>query len=474
MLLSLHFIQSRGQEPVFRIKFSEPLAVFEFVNALSANAENNPFKKLFDSSRFNQGKYKTFLAEYDSLNIDYSYEFTSYPYAQKIGGATRSLLKRNLLNSQTFVDFKLSSLGIIPNSDLFTLDSILMAFDPVYQELVYLPNKDRFEQQLGELRNLVASRDVMAYFGIGLRFYHSSWDNSIPFEMAFYPLPNSKGFTATAFYNNAESAIPTSLKDYNKLLSVMLHEIFHILYDEQSLIVKQNIQNWFTSDASVNSRYAYLLLNESLATALGNGYVYGKLNGGEDTSYWYRRKYTNLMAKKIYPLVSEYILQQKSIDKSFVENYIKIYDDNFSIWLTEIDNVMTDRYVISDKPADFEIIDELFPYRSMSQYESDVSESSIEKMKQAPITKVVIISKDNSDKVRLIKQNFTELKNWTPDVQADFSHSAFLGDKTFLIIVNVVRKTSKEQLEGLKESPLNPKKSYPADRPKKPGGGPNK
>ena len=446
LLVFLSFIRVHGQAPDYQAKFSEPLAVFEFVENLSSNAPPNPFKKRFDSSGFSKGRYKALIDAFDQLNIDYSYEYTAYPYGQKIGGSTESLLKKNLIVSTTIQDFKSNALGIIPNKDLFALSAILSEFLPVYRELIYKPGKEKFEQQLADLKKLIVSKHIASYFEQGLTFYHSSWDSTLPFRILFYPLPDSKGFRATAFYNDAVCAIPASLKDYNIMLGVMLHETFHILYDEESLDFKKAIEKWFMSNPSPNSRYAYLLLNEALATSLGNGYVYGRLNGAEDTASWYKRKYTNLMAKKIYPLITSYIQNKQSIDQAFADNYIKTYDDNFAAWLSEMDNIMTDRYILSDNPDDLAFINRTYRYVSMSQSEDHISDASVEKMMQAPITKVVIISKDNKSKLQLVKQHCEELNNWEPDDQADFVWPVFLKDKTYLLIINDVKKTTAEQL----------------------------
>jgi hypothetical protein len=444
-------IKAGAQAPAFQVRFSEPLAVFEFVDYLSANAPDNPYKTLFNNSKFNQQQYKRLVAAYDKLNTDYEYEYTAYPYGQKIGGSTQSLLKKCLINSTSINDLKLKALGIIPNTDLFKLVDILNAFEPVYQELMYQPNKAVFEQQLQALKTLIVSKNIASYFMMGEKFYNSSWDNTIPFQLVFYPLPGTKHFTATAFYNNAVSALPVGFTNYNKLLSVMLHETFHILYDEQSLAFKQDIEKWFTSNPSKNGRYAFLLMNEALATSLGNGYVYGQLNGKEDTAEWYHRKYTNLMAKKIYPMVKEYASLQKPIDKAFVDNYIKIYDGNFSGWLLEPDNIMTDRYIIADNPDAFNSIDQKFAYRSMSQYDAGITLVNIEKLKMAPITKVVIVSKDNKNSLQLVKSQFKELADWNPDSGIDFNYVAWVNsDKTYLVIINVVKQKVEGHLDALR------------------------
>lgn len=440
-----------GQELNFQVKFSEPLAVYKFVNNLSSNAPDNSFKKLFNSSKFNQEQYQALLAEFDKLKIDYSYEFPEYAGTDKMEGSTAFLLKVNLINSQTINDFKINSLGIIPNENLFKLSSILTEFTPVYQELIYQPNKEKFEQQLVDLKKLIASTNMTSYLNVGLKFYNSSWDNSVPFNFVFYPLPNSRGFTATVYSNYAESAIPASLTDYNGLLSVMFHEIFHILHDEQSLALKKEIAQWIKSNPSKNAHYASgVLLNESLATALGNGYVSGKLNGKLNERNWYNWKYINLMAKKIYPLVTAYIEKQRPLDKAFIDNYIKIFDDNFSDWLLDVDHIMSGRYVLTDNSEDFKIINRKFPYLSMVEQKEGLSETSIEKMAKTPSTKVVFIAKDNKRKLELVKKAFTELKGWKPNAKTDFTYSVLLNDRTYLIVINSVKKTTKEQIESLK------------------------
>jgi hypothetical protein len=362
-------LRSLAQEVRFHVKFSEPLAVFQFLDNLSANAPPNVYKTTFNASKFNVDNYKHLIAEYDQLNIDYGYEYTNYPYAQKIGGSTASLLKRALINSNSIDEFKTASLGIIPNADLFKLSNLLTAFEPVYQELLYQPCKEKFDHQLNAISNLADSGKLSRFFNIGLKFYHSSWDEQIPFTIALYPLAGTLHFSATAFYNNAVVSVPVDLQDNNKLISVMIHEIFHILYDEETLDFKKYIENAFINNPSRNSRYAYLLLNEALATSLGNGYVYGLLRGAEDTASWYRRQYTNLMAKKIYTLVKAYIIAGKPLDEDFIGQYIQLFDRNFSDWLRKKDFIMADRYVISDNPDNFDMVNQAYPYRSMSAYD---------------------------------------------------------------------------------------------------------
>ncbi|MCM0668792.1 hypothetical protein [Flavobacterium tyrosinilyticum] len=438
-------LQTFGQNASFKIKYSEQLAVFVFLENLSEYYPENVFKTEFQKSKYNIEKYKSLISKFEQLSISYSFRFEDFPYGSKKTMQTQDILKKSLIETDNLNDFKIRSAGMIPNKTLSDLGECISEFTPIYNELIYNPNKEKFEKQLDEIQKYSNDHKIENYFKTGLVFYNSSWDNSIPFVAAFYPLPNSKGFTASAFCNNFVSAIQTDLKSHKDLFCVMMHETYHIIYDEQSLEVKKEIDTYFKTNKSTCSNYAYQLLNEVLATVLGNGYVYAELEGKVDSGDWYSNKYINLMAKQIYPLAKEYIDQKKPIDKNFIDSYIQLYETNFPDWINELNNIMTYRYVITENEKDFKVINKMFRYRSRTEYEDQITEGSIEKMKQTPLTKMVIISKDSKEKIKLLKSKFTELKNWKANPDKEFVEKILLDDKSQLIIVNQ-KKTELETL----------------------------
>ena len=441
---------SMAQNVKFNIKYSEQLAVFVFMQNLSENYRANVYKTEFQKSKYNIPYYKNILSEFNNLHIDYSYSFDEYPYGSTIPMQTIDLLKKYLLETSSLEEFKLRAIGMLPNKTVTDLVHYISVFMPIYNEVIYHPNKQQFEKQLFEITQYSKEHNIQDFFETGILFYNATWDNSIPFEIAFYPLPNSQSFTAQAFFNNFISAIQTNLKDYKDLFSVMLHEIFHIIYNEQSLEVKIAIDAYFKENPSKNSNYAKLLLNEALATALGNGYVYEKLNGKTDTYDWYYHKYINQMARKIYPLVTQYIIQKKPIDKTFIDSYIKIYEENFPNWINELENIMTYRYIISENPNDFNTIRQQFWYCSNGNEDTEFTESSLEKMKNAPVTKLIIVAKNNADKLKLLQKKFKALKNWKYNANSDFSYKILLQDKSQLIILNQKKLTLEQLIERIK------------------------
>lgn len=338
-------------------------------------------------------------------------------------------------------------MGLIPNTDLLKLTDLLFAFTPVYEAVIYQPDKKHFDEQLKGIDDLMKSTNLNHYFTLASAFFNSSWDASVPFIFCFYPLPASRSFTATAISNVAISAIPDSLDSYFSLLSVMLHEMSHILYDEKPLALWKQVDEWFNSNPSKVSRYAYNLFNEAMATAVGNGYLHTQLTGKENPGSWYGVKYISLMAKDVYPVVKDYIVNHRSIDQNFMNQYIGLFEKDFPVWLTDLDFVMMGRYVLSENPADFNFIDR--KYRSAHENKNEITKSSITEMKKHPATKVIIINKDNADECRIIKDNINELKDWQPEADKDFSYTVFLKDKTWLIIINNVKGTIEENISKM-------------------------
>jgi len=448
-LLLLTSLKSSAQDVQFETKFSEPFAVFQFLNSISSKSPDNIYKKLFARSDFAGKPYSDLVARFDSLNIDYDYDFTDYPAGQKIGIDVSNLLSRNLILCNGIQDFKIRSLGLVPNEKLLSLIDLLKQFTPVYEALVYDSSKARFNEQLQAISDLLKATNINYYFTESLQFYNSAWDLSIPFIFCFYPLPHSMGFTATAVSNVSMSPLADSLNDYKVLLSIMLHEVSHILYDERSRSLWNQTEEWFSSNPSKVNRYANSLFNEAMATAVGNGYLASQLNGKEDTTHrWFGIKYISMMAKTAYPLVKEYITSRKPMDRDFVNRYIQLYQEHFSDWLYDPQYLMRGRLLLSEKASDFDILRRFYAPAAGNEDQKEISETVLKNLGNNHGTKVIIVN-DNKEKLQLIKNSFPELNTWHYDPSEDFVYSKFLKDNTWLIILNNVKTTTAAKLRSL-------------------------
>jgi len=419
----------------FKVVYAELYATYDFLEKLADNYPENAFKAEFTKSNYNIEKYKNLIRQLDTLKIDYAYNFEQYSPTLKSALASRSLIEKNLIDSKTIKEFKAKSFGIIPNEELSNLSKVIEAFIPIYNELIFEPNKEIFENHLSSINKELVGNKVSKIYNEVMKFYGSDWDTDIPFEVIVYPTVGKSGIGARAFLNVSIIRFPLNFKSYDILFSVMLHEIFHIGYDSQPMSLKNNLKTWFSHTPPGNSQYAFLLLNEVLATALGNGYAYEKLKGKVDVEDWYYVKYVNLMAKEIYPTVVKYLAQGKTIDEEFVKTYVSIYDSKFSNWSKELDNIMTYRVILCDDIDDTRYFRRNYPY-TLHKTIPSVTLKGLQDIKQQPLTKVIILSKLHKEKLNLVKNNFSELKDIKFHPNKEFVKVIDLMDRTKLIIIN--------------------------------------
>jgi hypothetical protein len=447
LLAFLVSIAVNGQQIQFKVVFSKPYAVFEFMQSLSANARPNPYKKAFLASSFHTEKYNGLIRAFDSIPIDYSYHFRGYPPG-KIDMSTESVLKKNLIVSKNMNEFKLFSFGLIPMNDLNQLVYLIDEFTPVYNRLIYEPLQTNFEKQLKDISELITTKKLAVYFQQAKHFYRAAWDSTVPFLFTFYPLPESKGFGATVFGNIASSSFPESLTNYNGMLTVLLHEISHVLYDEQPQAFKKQMREWIDASSSPYSHYASLLLNEAWATAVGNGFFGELLNGQPNPGTWYGWKYVSLMAKQIYPDVKEYMNAGKQIDKDFLDKYIQKHQAYFSGRDSALDHFLgTDMSIMSEDSSDFQAITRKQPMFATSDYVGTISQTSLEKFRGTTTNaKLIVVSKQNKSKLKMIQQQFPELRDVRFDPGQNFTRVKFLSDKTYLVIINLVTNNLAKQL----------------------------
>lgn len=424
------------QKIAFNVRYSELYATYDFLIKLSNNYPDNDLKTIFAQSKYNTEILKKQISTFEQLKLNYTYSFDQYPLPLKAGLMSIDLLERNLALSETITDFKSKSVGLIPSEDLTLFSSILEDFRPIYRTLIFEPNKVAFEVQRNNLLNYVNSNKFANYFQVGLAFYNTNWDKDIPFELCLLPSLEKNNLGARAFFNVAICEASFDLKDHLTFFSVAMHEIYHIVYDNQSLAMKSDVQKWFNNTKSNNSQYALLLMNEVLATALGNGYIMEQLAGKIEEADWYNNKYITAMAKEIYPVVKNYIEAKKPMDEAFIKTYVGIYDSKFKQWNKELNHLMAYRYILANNPDDLRYFRKTYRKYSYNRMGAPITLSDIEKMKNVPITKVFVVSEQHQQTLNLIESNFAELKNQNMDYKSEFIKVLDLNDHTKIFIIN--------------------------------------
>ncbi|MCP9752681.1 hypothetical protein [Ferruginibacter sp. HRS2-29] len=430
------FCLSAQHSVKFKVHYSELYATYDFLTKISSGYPDNDLKTIFEKSLYNTAGALKMIEDFSQIRIDYSYPFAQYPSPLKVGFMSRDFIEKNLAISQSIEEFKEKSAGIIPNEDLVAFSKTIEIFTSIYRELVFEPNKASFTQQQNSLQEYVDNNKFADFFDKGIAFYDVLWDPTIPFDICLLPSYEKGNLGARAFINVAICEPPVNLKDFTSFFSVAMHEIYHILYDNQSLSLKKDITKWFRDTHSPNSQYALLLLNEVLATGLGNGYLMEKINGKIDEEDWYANKYITGMAKETYALLKKYVEEEKPIDEAFVKTYVKTYDTKFGDWNKELAHLFMYRYIISDNRDDIAYFRKNYRFYSNNRTGSPVSQQEIDRAKEMPVTKVLVISSRHKEVYAIAKNSFDELKNSTPDLTKEFIRVFTLKDNTKLFIIN--------------------------------------
>lgn len=431
----------------FDVKFSELYATYDFITKISNNYPENIYKTEFLKSKYYTDDLNNEITQFVNLSIDYSYVFNQYPSFLKSGVMSRSLIERNLVTSKSIAEFENKTLGIIPNEDLTKFSNSLRTFLPIYNQLIFEPNKEKFELQKSGIEKYINNQSFGSFFEKGLAFYGAAWDTNQAFEIVLVPGLEKNHLNARAFLNVAICEPPLDLKDYNVLFSVTMHEIYHIIYDNQALSLKNNLKEWFRNTNSINSQYALLLLNEVLSTDLGNAYVMETLNQKIDDDDWYDDFYITQMAKELYPTVKTYLEAGKTIDENFIKEYVKIYDTKFPHWNKELNHLLAYRYILTDDENDFKFFRGHFRKYSYHRSGLSINVTEIEKLKEQPFTKVIIISKNNKTSLSLVKEQFKELSDKKFDDRKEFILSVHLLDNTRLILINRIKSTTEDLIK---------------------------
>lgn len=436
-------------------------ATFRFADQLCSYYPDNIYKQLFRESAFDTPANRELLDKLEGINLYRTMPFEGYPTGQKMPLSLENMIRKNLVVSKDIRDFKSRSAGLLTATELQVLGSILEVYQNIFDQLVYQPNREAIENKIVGLTKLVEHADFDRYLLQGRVFYGSAYDPETPFIMAAIPTLNSAGFKAGAFLNVATTEVPLNFTDYEVMFGIVMHEVYHILFDEISRERKTEIDRWFSEHPSENSRYAYLLLNEVLATALGNGYVYHSLAGKLDPGGWYNQKYINGMAKAAYPLVREYIMEEKPLDKEFVNRYIRLFDTEFPAWAGEPEMLFTYRFVLTDDPVARTYFKQHFPYTSFAIDKTSMTLEDFETLRDTPITKVVVITRQHQERLEMLKKVFPSSRGiFSVKASEEFIRVVRAEDKTVLIVVNVHEsEPSRMMAEYFREKSILPRES---------------
>ena len=441
ILLLLPVVAVYSTERV-RLKISKPFALLTFMRA----GANDPHVSTtladyvrshvprLDSVRFYKAVYR-----FEMLELENSMVFSEYPEARQKPRSLAGMLNNAAIRSNTVDEFLGSIVGIIPNERWMALKTSLAVVEPLYDRIMQPYDENLYKQQ----HALEAySQTTDAIFTKLKRFYGSTWSNDMPFTISLFAIPGSKGNSTAAPYSNTLAlGVLTEEKEHEMRMGVAIHEICHVLYEEQALKLQWALDSVFVKSKSVYAPYAYAYFDEALATACGNGWAYRKLAGREDTGEWYNDDYNNRFAKALYPMVRSYIVEGRTRDRSFVKKAIAVFEKTFPHAPYEYASVLNSVHFYTDatEHAQYESI-----YNSVARHMRITScygsypiadKQSAEQLSSAGGTQLLVVHTNHTANWEVLKREFPQMAGLDPD---DDGIISFIDNKRRpVIVVNV-------------------------------------
>lgn len=336
--------------PLLSFKISKPLCLLTFLETASGDPHSSrTFRKYIKEhiAAEDTAAFKELISSFMALNLDNNYILPQYPPQRQKPRSSASLIKMAAVQAKELPDFFSRIAGILPNEQWLMLRDIMSKAQYYYTQVITGEDNGDIEKQLRELK-MYNDKTNKAFLSLKT-FYGSTWPDNQGFTVAIYPIPGNSGTTnATPHSNCLVMAVLTKENDHDNRIGVAMHEIGHVLYEEQPLSLQWKLDSAFMESQSASMPYAYSYIDEALATACGNGWMYELLTGKQDNGAWYNDEYIDRYAHAIYPLVKLYVDNYKTIDKGFIRKAISIFEEQFPDAAYEFNNLFNQMNFYTD------------------------------------------------------------------------------------------------------------------------------
>ncbi|OSY87308.1 hypothetical protein WH52_11700 [Tenacibaculum holothuriorum] len=440
-------INAQEKLPKIEIQANKTLALVQYVNTISS-PRKSILKNHFEKSKFNTKSVQKLLATYKKLPLRESIKYQGYPETRRSRKGTDEIFTVMAANSDDLEELKKHSVSLFPLRDHQKLFDILKTIEPIYDQLFWKKNLPVIQQKITELKAYAEKHNLNKLYNAMTKFYNSSWESDLPLIISVIPYPEKTGFTATPQGNIIVSGLPLDMDYFEVYFGVMLHEIAHILYAEQEKSFQFELEKWFLNSPSKYKTFAYNWINETLATAVGNGWVYEKLKGELDPLDWYNDIYINTFSKAIYPMVKDYLERNKKIDEDFINKAILAYKKVLADKTYAYDNLITYTEMMLNKESkdgalEGKVMDGVFSNFRTRSYGlhtpfpcGDKLESFLKNIK----TQVVGVVENNQAELESLEITFPFLKKYTLNTNRNFVLTHIKENGQVFILINVLNE----------------------------------
>lgn len=360
-----------------------------------------PMKKLVTSSRFNTPAFQAKLERWCAIDLSPSIKLEGYPATRMAVRPMQQHVAGLCIRVQSVsdLDWMLGEQISAPSKKL--LLEALTDLGPIYDELVDKPATTKRASYLNYINRIAKKKllgDQLVKIG---QFLGADPDTSQVVLTGIVGLVGDFDMSTATPTGTSISAV-TPVNDSVSapgMIPVVMHELTHVLFSQQSLERQNQIDNWFMDEGKKGNLYAYeayKLLNEQLATITGNGYAYEQLTGKQDATEWYHDPFINKAAKVMYAFSKPYLEAGKPLDQTWVLKSIQAIRDSIGNQLWTVGNLVNQLTVMTDVSAGPET-NVMGTFRDLGHVSyfsvyTDIKEKDLDKAAESVATKLIALS----------------------------------------------------------------------------------
>jgi hypothetical protein len=220
--------------------------------------------------------------------------------------------------------------ALVDPADLLVLEQVITHFQPRFELWWKRDASAESERMRQKMQMVLRGRAIESTVGTFAHFYGANIPAGYPiyFNLIFRPANGDTHTQGTEMENHAVVEFLPG-EDVNKRLTVVLHELCHFLYSSAQPAQKQQLTREFAESPDPAAMAGWALLNESLATALGNGIASQQLRPAAfETELHTKLSFYNDIAidsaaKALLPFLQGWMAHGKTLyDQGFVQEYL--------------------------------------------------------------------------------------------------------------------------------------------------------
>lgn len=359
------------------------------------------------------------LARFRQIDLDaHSYRYSGYPDTHGQTMSPWGLFRLAAARASSLAELRQQTVGLFSNADQAVVLQALHDVSAVYDSLVVRPYGSGLDRQAMRLQAYADEHRVGALVGSLSAFYGAPWPDGLPFRVAAYALPPSRGFRASVVGNVAMTGMPAGFDADSVYASVALHEAAHVLFGQGPPALAALVRDRMLASDSPARRLAYTWLDEGLATAAGNGWAYTQLTGSLDSDPWYNDPVIDAYAHALYPDVAAYLDAGRSLDAAFADAAVAAFDRAVPDALTSADALFSFYSLVSD--ADDESLggllaplDERFRARG-TRVKTPVDAASVDAALATPGLTLILLTDPATERLPAIRERLPSVLLQTP------------------------------------------------------------